>query len=206
MAMKNCKDCGTQISSGAKICPNCGKDQRNFFMKHKIITFILVIFFIGMIATATNSNKNNVTTTSTDTSTSSEIKEKKQYNIGETFQNDYIKLTLISVNQNFTSYSKYATVKDGCKIIKAEFELENIGSTDTSALYTNFNCYADGYACDEFYSVDDAGLSGAFNTTLSSGKKTKGNVYFQVPTNAEKITIEYDTNFWTSENIEFIVK
>lgn len=50
MAMKYCKECGEQISSSAKECPKCGKDQRNFFVKHKVITFILVIFIIVGIA------------------------------------------------------------------------------------------------------------------------------------------------------------
>lgn len=31
-----CKTCGNDVAKGAKSCPNCGKDQRNFFMKHKI--------------------------------------------------------------------------------------------------------------------------------------------------------------------------
>ncbi len=29
MAIKTCKECGKEISSSAKKCPNCGKDQRN---------------------------------------------------------------------------------------------------------------------------------------------------------------------------------
>lgn len=41
MAMKTCKECGKEISSGAKKCPSCGKDQRNWFTQHKIITAIL---------------------------------------------------------------------------------------------------------------------------------------------------------------------
>jgi len=43
MAMKPCKECGQEISSDAKICPSCGKDQRNFFIRHKFLTLIGVI-------------------------------------------------------------------------------------------------------------------------------------------------------------------
>ncbi|AXV63765.1 DUF4352 domain-containing protein, partial [Bacillus subtilis] len=39
--LTHCKACGQEIAKGVKKCPNCGKDQRNFFMRHKIITIIL---------------------------------------------------------------------------------------------------------------------------------------------------------------------
>lgn len=56
MAMKQCKECGTEISSAAKICPKCGKEQRNFFMKHKGFTAILVLIILVIIAGATGGN------------------------------------------------------------------------------------------------------------------------------------------------------
>lgn len=49
MALKACKECGKEISSGAKKCPNCGKDQRSWFAKHKVITAILVLVVLGVI-------------------------------------------------------------------------------------------------------------------------------------------------------------
>ena len=47
--MVNCKACGKEIAKGVKKCPHCGKDQRNFFMKHKIITGILVILLLAAL-------------------------------------------------------------------------------------------------------------------------------------------------------------
>mgnify|MGYP003752928375 CR=1 FL=1 len=46
--LTNCKVCGKEVAKGAK-CPNCGKDQRNFFERHKILTVILVIFILGIM-------------------------------------------------------------------------------------------------------------------------------------------------------------
>lgn len=48
MALKNCKECGTEVSSKG-VCPKCGKDQRNFFVKHKVITFIVIVVLLGVI-------------------------------------------------------------------------------------------------------------------------------------------------------------
>lgn len=75
MAMKVCKECGTEVSSSAKVCPKCGKDQRNFFVKHKVITFLLVVIVLGAVVGASGSEtKNN---NSTQTSTTVEQKQEK---------------------------------------------------------------------------------------------------------------------------------
>ena len=74
MALKICKECGAEVSSKG-VCPKCGKDQRNFFVKHKVITFILILVVIGAIAGA--SGNGNKSTNSTQTSTTVEQKQEK---------------------------------------------------------------------------------------------------------------------------------
>ena len=45
---------GMWKSSGKryKICPSCGKDNRNFFKKHKILTFFIAFFILAGISGA----------------------------------------------------------------------------------------------------------------------------------------------------------
>lgn len=198
MAMIKCKECGEEISSSAKKCPKCGKDQRNFFLRHKILTFILGVIALCIIIISMTGGNDNTTTSGAPI--------KDSYNVSEIYEDSNIKLTFISFDEDFKKYSEYAEIKNDCKILKAEFELENIGTSDKFADYSDFKCYADGYACDDFYSVDDAGLEGPFNTTLSAGKKVRGNIYFQVPKNAEKVTIEYTTNMFVDEKVVFNIK
>lgn len=50
--MVKCKVCNKDIAKGVKKCPHCGKDQRNFFMRHKILTGILVLVLIAAIGEA----------------------------------------------------------------------------------------------------------------------------------------------------------
>ena len=45
-----CKACDKEIAKGVKKCPSCGKDQRNFFQKHKIITGIGVLVIISALS------------------------------------------------------------------------------------------------------------------------------------------------------------
>lgn len=65
MEQKRCKECGTEMNSNG-VCPKCGKEQENFFIKHKVITFILVVIVFGVIMSFTNGNDNNsITKTNT---------------------------------------------------------------------------------------------------------------------------------------------
>lgn len=48
-----CKACNKEIAKGVKKCPHCGKDQRNWFMRHKIMSFIGAIILISIIAAVT---------------------------------------------------------------------------------------------------------------------------------------------------------
>ncbi len=56
--MKKCKSCQSEIDDKAKKCPKCQSDQRNWFMRHKILTAIggIIVFFIlvGIISAGGN--------------------------------------------------------------------------------------------------------------------------------------------------------
>lgn len=183
--MKKCKHCQSEIDDKAKVCPKCRKKQGKPIIRWIIIAIIVLMFGGCVLGSDSESSENKQTT----------------FKVGETFESDYISLTMTSVDDNFTGYNEYADVKDGYKIIKANFAMESKDG-DQVFMYTDFNCYADDTAYEQFYSVDDSG----FSHTLSNGKKASGNVYCEVPSDAEKIIIEYDVNFWTEENIEFIIK
>ena len=60
MAMKTCKECGNEVSSKG-VCPKCGKDQRSFFVKHKAITFLLVVVILGTIIGMAGENSSTPT-------------------------------------------------------------------------------------------------------------------------------------------------
>ncbi len=62
--MKKCKSCQSEIDDKAKKCPKCQADQRNWFVKHKILTGILVIILIVIISSSSG-NKNKGTNTVT---------------------------------------------------------------------------------------------------------------------------------------------
>jgi len=50
--MKKCKSCQSEIDAKAKKCPHCQADQRNWFIRHPILTVLLVFFILGIIGAA----------------------------------------------------------------------------------------------------------------------------------------------------------
>ena len=76
--------------------------------------------------------------------------------------------------------------------IVAEFEFENISKKD--AYIGSFECSADGYMANK--------LGDDLPSSVSSGKKTKGYVFFEVPYDAEDIEFEYDGITFYYEDID----
>ena len=74
--MVKCKVCGKEISKGAK-CPNCGKDSRCFFSRHKVLTVICGLVVIGALGSVTGGNSNNKISDSKQTSVSVEDSNKQ---------------------------------------------------------------------------------------------------------------------------------
>ena len=182
------------------------EEKKPIFKKWWFWAIIIVIVMV--IGGAGTNNQNTPTTTLSEGSSPTQNEqisnesEEKNYNVGEIYQNNSIAIKYSSVNENYTDYNEYADIKDGYKIVKADFEAENLGTSDAYFSAYEFDCYADGYDCEAFWSFDGSG----FSSTLSSGKKAKGTVCFQVPTNATSITIEYTLNTFTGDKVEFLVK
>lgn len=219
-ATKICKHCKTEIPYGAKVCPKCRKKQGGI-LKWAIIAFLA----LGVIGAATGGDDDNPKEASKTNNAGntwpaknepqeakkndaniSETKQeelqeetKDRYYVGDTWENKYV---LVSYDKcgEYVSDNQFIQPADGNKYVYATFTFENIGKSDTSVGYWDFDCYADGYACDGTYAADDA----AFTQTLSSGRKMTGSVYFEVPVDALEIEFEYSPNFWTSEKVVFV--
>ncbi len=205
MALKICKECGSEVSSKG-VCPKCGKDQRNFFAKHKVITFLLIVIILGAIIGVNGGNNNEgqstpVTASGISNNNNTTVKENTVVNVGEEIKTNDTKITFVSA-QDYTSYKSYSAPKTGNKIVRAEFTFENISTSDI--YLSNLECYADGEKCEAYYSADD--YKSPTLESLSKGKRVKAIVYYEVPKNAESIILEYETSVWSSKKIEFKIK
>lgn len=168
-----------------------------------VFGIIAVILIFSLFAIGSGSDKASVSSDSaSDNSktTTQKADEPVKVKVGETLTTNTLKIIYKSSADD--KGAEYFPAASGNKIIKLTFEIENISSTDQIVSVYDFKCYSDDVASSAYY-YGDNGLS---TTTLSSGRKATGNVYFEVPQNANSIDVEYETNYWSGNKAIFVVK
>jgi hypothetical protein len=97
MTLKSCIDCGKEISKSVSKCPGCGKDQRNWFLRHKIISFLGVIAILVIIIGSIGDKEVGVSPTS---SVGSQSQTEKIYKINEVITlNNKMEVVLTKVEE-----------------------------------------------------------------------------------------------------------
>lgn len=138
----------------------------------------------------------NVSDTKNDNTDTNNI-----FYVGDVVETKKVKLSYLSCGE-YSDKNMFIEPAEGNKFIYFEFEFENIGDTDTSVGYFDFDCYADGYeAKNVMITADNAMTSIA---SISPRRKLSGIVAFEVPKNAESIEVEYETSYWTQKKAIFI--
>lgn len=209
--MTTCKACNQEIAKSAKVCPHCGaKNKKPIFKKWWFWAILVILIFA--IANSGNGNtpkseSNNGTNTSQSTSTSNSgsttnnEKEpaKTEYYVGDTIEDGNTKIVFMSSGE-YTEDNQFMQPAEGNKYIYLQFAFENTSkNSDTSISFYSFECYADGYAAEMYYGGDND-----LSATLSAGRATTGYIYFEVPTDAQQIEVEYTTNIFSAKKIKFI--
>jgi RNA polymerase subunit RPABC4/transcription elongation factor Spt4 len=120
--------------------------------------------------------------------------------VGDVVEADDLTITYLSC-EPYDSDNMFVEPKDGYHFVTCTFSFENTGTDDEYVLSTDFDCFADGLACDQTFIRDDD-----LSATLSAGRKAQGTVTFEVPDDATVIETEYLTNVWTSNRIVFTIQ
>jgi hypothetical protein len=125
--MKKCKWCQTEIDDNAKVCPNCKKDLRNWFIKHPIICVILGLVIIGMIGSSGNKPRTSSTTLNVQ-----EQSKSQEYEISK---------------DNYNKIKTDMTIEEVDKILGepnsvSENEIEGFGKTEMYHYQKSFSLQA----------------------------------------------------------------
>lgn len=123
------------------------------------------------------------------------------FHVGDVLETKRVKLSFLSCG-DYSESNAFLKAGDGNKLIYFEFEFENIGDTDASVGYVDFDCYADGYEAKSTMCTADNAMT--LVTSLSPGRKMGGIVVFEVPKDAESIEVEYETSYWTQDKAIFV--
>lgn len=176
----------------------------------------VVIFLVALFVFSDDDNTSDAGTTSivteapaskkstskdndvTSDNTADEAETKKEFEIGDTVETDGLRMQLLSAEPYSLDYDE---PKNGNIFYQFEFEVENISDSDQYISSYDFNAYADGYDVETALSPDKKDL----DASLSPGKKTKGIICFEVPEDAQKVTLEYETDAWTESKVCFVI-
>lgn len=207
---KICKHCQSTIPKKAKVCPNCRKKQGGKLKWIIIAVIVLAIIGVAMggnddkadvkkVSKSTSDSSADATSTKEDTTT----EEKSNiFNVGDVAETKDLKITYESAAP-YTSDNEFLQPKEGCTYWEFKFKFENISDTDqTVSSMMDWECYADNNKVDQQWIGDNNGL----DATLSAGRSTEGTVYFEVPSDAQKLELEYDINYWGNDKIIFVAK
>lgn len=142
MAMVTCKECKQEMSSSVKKCPSCGKDQRSWFMQHKILSIIGVLVILSVLGglsggkntTTTSTGTDNGTSSSTESSAPAEVVSK----VGDVLSNDKFEITITSIEEKSKVGNEYlsSTPSKGGTYVVVNWQYKNISKEPINA----FSC------------------------------------------------------------------
>lgn len=118
------------------------------------------------------------------------------HNVGDKVESDKLNISYLACAE-YHSDNEFIQPKDGYRFVSCEFEFENTGSSDAYVSSLDFDCFADGTACEQTY------IEEQLSVTLSAGRKAKGMVIFEIPVDAAVVEVEYVSNYWTSDRLVF---
>lgn len=204
----SCPSCGQLVAKSAKSCPNCGaKNKKPVFKKPWFWILIALVVIIVISVAASGGNEKPTSGKAEQGVTSAAAEEKKEqktkFAAGEWVDINGLKVTYKSCETDWSGYDEYAKPKNGNKVIRAELEFENTGKDD--AVIDVMECYADGYKCESFL-FGNSDYNNPVMESVAPGKKVTGIYYFEVPSNAKEVNLQYETSYFSSKYVEFEVK
>lgn len=143
-----------------------------------------------------NSSTNNVST----------VEEDGPVNVGEYFKKDGLIVNILSADTDFKYYDNQYGVhdlSDGEKYIKVSFKFENTSSEQKYVSLYDFDCFADGELCEQYFYFGDGDF---INTNLTKDRSVSFDTYYIVPIDSGSIELEYKVNMLTNERVLIKIK
>lgn len=190
------------------------KAKKKWYQKWWV--WVLIVLVIAIIGSNMNSSDDTTTTAQTsaqndssDKSTDGDKKEqgkepekkeveKKEENRtitepGQTIETKNFKFTVESL-EKVKSDNQFLQPEEGKEFIAVSVLIENISEKDYSvSSIMMFNAYQDGFSINEDLSAHAAkGGTTTLNGDLAAGKKIRGNLMYQVPTDWKELEIDVD--------------
>lgn len=169
-----CKACGKEIAKGVKKCPHCGKDQRSFFGRHKILSFFGALILLGIIVSALGGGEetNNSSGSSAPASApAKEAKEEKVYKVGEAVTGEKVEITVTKFEEKEKVGDQYVNkaASEGGTFVAIQYKVKNISKKPVGMFdYPSVNLVDEEGT--EYESDIDASSNYAIETNIDNSK------------------------------------
>lgn len=198
--LTNCKACQKEIARSVGKCPSCGHDQRNLFMRHKVITGIIVLAVIGTSGSTGSSTTIPVSHVATSAQVAKSPVEKHIYGINEAVKSNHTTVTVTKFKKlNGGNYDK---PKSGMEFVVVTVLIKNTGTGEI--IYSPFNFKmqnSKGQITDETITSIDSDTQLPSASLASKGEIT-GTLVFEQPINDTALVLKYRGSL-LSDGIQF---
>ncbi len=208
---KKCPKCGEEIQASAKKCKHCQADLRNWFVKHKVLTIILVIIVFGIIVSVSSDKSQKVSSTQ-DTGTKVDATQTKTeeatstdnsvYKVGDSVKLGGAILTVSKVEtSNGGAYSK---PQAGNQWVNLNITIENTEASEQYVTTMGQMFLRDGDGNSYQVAVTDKTMESVNNSldgTIIAKSKRTGWVGFEVKKGVKNLQFQYNGSMWGGNNI-----
>lgn len=158
-----------EIDENAKKCPHCQSDQRNWFLRHPILTGILILIVISILGSSGRGS--NKSSTNTNISEVNDVKPTEAiYRISDIIRTDKFEFIITSVEERSVVGSRYFEKEpsEGGTFVAVQYQYKNISDKPIGSFSTPIVKLIDKNGTQ--YSAD-AGASSNFATELKLDRK-----------------------------------
>jgi len=197
---KVCKHCQTEIPKKAKVCPNCRKKQGG------ILKWIIVVVVVIIAISAFTGGDDEPKKVGDAQSEKQETEEKKDtFTLGEIAELDNVRVTLTDYKES--TGSEWNKPSDGNVFVLVQFEIENNSKEEIAvSSMLSFEAYADDYAANLSIGALTENEETQLDGTVAAGKKMKGWIGYEVPSDWKKFEVQFVDSIWSSTPFKFIIE
>lgn len=201
--MKKCNSCQKEIDPKAKKCPYCQTDQRNWFLRHPILTALLVLIIIGFVGSLGKETK-KVGETNSNTQTANTASNEESAPTTQTYKLEELvdlkgKTMAVNAVVPYTSGNQFLTPKSGNKFVTADITLKNNSKEPYMYNPLEFKLHDNQ---DYGYDIAVSDKNPTLNSgTLQPGQTTRGFITFEIPEANTPTKLVYTPGFWSLSQI-----
>lgn len=174
-------------------------------MKKLIALVMACLLLLGLCACESGPSLVGTTPTNTQPSTeSTSAPEDKAFKVGDVVEMNDILITFIGVTES--TGSEYVKPAEGNVFVLCEFEIANNSDEELAvSSIMSFTAYCDDYSCDySFGALMEKGNKDQLDGSVAAGKKMRGVVGYEIPTDWKELEVHYITDILSSNKVVFV--